>query len=46
MKGEYEFPCANGTPRLPNRPRPPSKAQGNLEPEDDAEIEEGDKKER
>ena len=46
VKGEYEFPCANGTPRLPYPPRPSSTAEGNLEPEDDAEIEEGDKKER
>ena len=43
-KTEYEFPCANGTLRLPNRPRPSSIAEGNIEWEDDVEVEEGDKK--
>ena len=38
------FPCANGTLRLPTRPRPSSTAEGNLEQEDDVEIEEGEKK--
>ena len=38
------FPCADGPRRLPNRPRPSSTAEGNLEQEDDVEIEEGDKK--
>ena len=40
----YEFPCANGTLRLPGRPRPSSTAERNLEREDDVEIGEGDKK--
>ena len=44
VKREYEFPCANGTSRLPYRPRLSFTAQGNLEKEDDVEIEEGDKK--
>ena len=39
-----EFTCANGTLSFPNRPRPSLPAEGNLEPEDDAEIEEGDNK--
>ena len=38
------FPGANGPRRLPSRPRPSSTAEGNLEQEDDVEIEEGDKK--
>ena len=46
VKGEYEFPCENGTLRLLHRPRPPSIAAGNLEPEDDVEIEESDKRRR
>ena len=44
MKGEFEFPCANGTVRLPTRPRPSLITKGNLEPEDDVEIEGGDQK--
>ena len=44
VKGEYAFPCANGTLRLPHRPRPSSIAQDNFEQEDDVEIEKGDKK--
>ena len=39
-----EFTCWNGTLSFPNRPRPSLPAEGNLEPEDDAEIEEGDNK--
>ena len=39
-----EFTCANGTLSFPNRPRPSLPAEGNLEPEDDVEIEEGDNK--
>ena len=45
IKGECEFWCANGTLRLPSRPRPSLPAEGNLEPEDDVEIEEGNKRE-
>ena len=45
IKGEYEYPCVSGTLRLPNRPRASSMAEGNLEPEDDVETEEGDKEE-
>ena len=44
VKTEYEFPCAKGTPRLPNHSGPSSIAEGNIEPEDDVEIEKGDKK--
>ena len=44
IQGENEFPCASGNIRIPNRPRPSSIAEGNLEPEDDVEIQEGDKK--
>ena len=40
----YEFTCANGTLRLPNRPRPSSTVEENLLQEDHVEIEEGDKK--
>ena len=43
VKGEYEFPCSNRTPRRPSRPRPCLLAEGNLELEDGVEIEEGDK---
>ena len=39
-----EFTCANGTLSFPKRPRPSLPAEGNLEPEDDVEIEEGDNK--
>ena len=45
-KGEHEFPCANGTLRRPDRPRLSLTAWGNLELEDDVEIEESDKKGR
>ena len=43
-KEHFEFPCSNRTPRRPSRPRPCLLAEGNLEREDDVEIEEGDKK--
>ena len=45
VNGEIEFLYANGTLRLPGRPRPTSIAEGNLEQEDDVEIEESDKRE-
>ena len=44
VKREYKFPCANGTIRLPHCPRPSLLTEGNLEPKDDVEIEEDDKK--
>ena len=40
VKGDYEFPCANGTLRLPRRPRPSSTAEGNMEQEEDVESDE------
>ena len=46
VKGEYEFPCATRTLRLPDRPRPSLIAEGNLEPEDDVEIEDRDEKKK
>ena len=45
LKGEYQLPCADGTPRLLSRSRPSSTVDGNLEREDDCEIEDGDIKE-
>ena len=45
-KGELECPCANGTLRLPHCTRSSLLAEGNLEPEDAGEIEEGDKEVR
>ena len=42
VKGEYEFSCATRTLRLPDRPRLPLKAEENLEPEGDVEIEDRD----
>ena len=39
-----EFTCGNGTLTFPNRPRPSLPGEGNLEPEDDVEIEESDNK--
>ena len=46
VKEDYEFPCANGTLRVPSRPRPSSTVEGNFDEENDVEIEEGDKKGR
>ena len=42
LKGEFEFPCAEENQRIPPRRRPPLIAHGNLEREDDVEIEEDD----
>ena len=44
-KSSYEYPCANGTLKFLNSPRTSSKAEGNLEPEGDDDIEEGDRQE-
>ena len=44
VKSESEFPCANGTLVLPQRPRPALEAEGDFSREDDADLEEGDKK--
>ena len=38
---DFGFPCANGTLRLLNRPRPLLQAEGNPEPEHDVGIKEG-----
>ena len=46
VKEEDEFPCANGIQGLPYRPRASLQTEGNLEPEDDDDIEERDKKRR
>ena len=45
VQRENKFLCANGTQRLSCRPRPSLIAEGNLEPGDDVEIEDGDTKE-
>ena len=42
VKEEYEFLCASGTPRHPDRPRQSSMAEGSPEQEDDVGIAEGD----
>ena len=42
LKGEFEFPCANENQRIPPRRRQPLIPHGNLEREDDVEIEEDD----
>ena len=44
VEGEYEFPCANGSLRLPNRPRPSPIAEGDLEKENDVEFKDNDEK--
>ena len=44
QEGQKEFPFANGTLGLPHRPRPSSTAEGNLEQEDDVDVEDGDTK--
>ena len=45
MKELCGFPCASGTLKLPNGPRPSPTAEGNFEQEGDDESEEGEKKE-
>ena len=42
VTGEFDFLCANANLRIPLRPRPLLIAHGNLEREDDVEIEEDD----
>ena len=44
VQADYQFPCAKETVWLLGRLRPSSTAEGNLEREDDVEIEEGYKK--
>ena len=46
VKGAYEFPSANGTLDVLIVQDPSLQAEGNLELEDDVEIEEGHKKGR
>ena len=45
VKGLFEFSCANGTLKRPDRPRLSSVVEGNLRQEDDDGIEVSDKKE-